>query len=278
LMSVRADGTGKAVVRDAGHCDFFNAPSWSPDGTQITAFSTFSLSTITINSDGTGLIDTGVAGHMPDWQPLPVNTPSSHVRPISAHLVRVPLVPAYRPCTSPNRQHGPPLAHGSCAPPTTASPNLTVSPGFDIGRSTGFVRLKTNIGEPGGVDDTDVRMRMRLTNVMRASDLSEYTGEIRASVRLRVTDKERDDFTISSTIQDFPLELDVPCVPTPDSEDKSVCDLATNLDVLIPGSTPEHTRAIWALDQAQVYDGGPDEDVDTKGDNSLFAVQGIFVP
>jgi hypothetical protein len=36
-------------------------------------------------------------------------------------------------------------------------------------------------------------------------------------------------------------------------------------------------RAIWALDQVQVFDGGPDGVVATA-DNSLFAVQGIFVP
>jgi len=28
----------------------------------------------------------------------------------------------------------------------------------------------------------------------------------------------------------------------------------------------------------RVYDGGPDEDADTGGDNALFAVQGVFVP
>jgi hypothetical protein len=32
------------------------------------------------------------------------------------------------------------------------------------------------------------------------------------------------------------------------------------------------------MDQVKVYDGGPDEDADTSADNSLFAVQGVFVP
>jgi len=52
----------------------------------------------------------------------------------------------------------------------------------------------------------------------------------------------------------------------------------TDLDAVLPGATPEGTRAIWQLDQVKVYDGGPDEDADTEGDNSLFAVQGVFVP
>jgi Tol biopolymer transport system component len=278
IRAMNADGTGQPRDIVVGP-ETDVSPAWSPDGSKI-VFRREGNGTVAglwvVGADGSGAMRIRESGTEPDWQP--VHTPSTYVRPISAHLVSVPLVPAYRPCTSPNRQHGPPLAHGSCAPPTTASPTLTLSPGFDIGRSTGFMRLKSNNGVPGGEDDTDVRMRLRLTNVMRASDLSEYTGEIRASVRLRVTDKDRGDPTVSSTIQDFPLSLDVPCVPTPESEDKSICDLATNLDTLIPGSTPERTRAIWALDQLQAYDGGPDENVDTESDNSLFAVQGIFVP
>ena len=60
--------------------------------------------------------------------------------------------------------------------------------------------------------------------------------------------------------------------------DKSLCEITTTLDTLIPGALAEGRRAIWALDQVKVYDGGPDEDADTTADNSLFAVQGVFVP
>jgi hypothetical protein len=92
---------------------------------------------------------------------------------------------------------------------------------------------------------------------------------------VRVTDKEP---PISSTIQDFPLEFDVPCVSSPDPDLKSTCNIVTGFDAVIPGSSPEGTRAVWALDQVKVYDGGPDEDADTEGDNSVYAVQGLFVP
>jgi hypothetical protein len=110
---------------------------------------------------------------------------------------------------------------------------------------------------------------------MRTADLSEYTGELRGSVRVRITDQQG---AVSQTVQDFPLELTVPCVPTDPPGVASVCDLGTDLDAILPGATPEGTRAIWALDQVKVYDGGPDEDADTAGDNSLLAVQGVFVP
>ena len=33
----------------------------------------------------------------------------------------------------------------------------------------------------------------------------------------------------------------------------------------MPGAAAEGTRAVWALDQVKVYDGGPDGDADTDG-------------
>jgi hypothetical protein len=210
-----------------------------------------------------------------DWQPI--HTPSTHVRPAGATPFRVPLVPAFGSCNFPNRKHGPPLAYDSCAPPRTSS-NLTIGVGDgdpSFSRSIGYVRLRVAPGTPGGADDTDVRVRLSLSNVMRASDLSEYTGELRATAKVRVTDKQG---VVSSTTQDFPLEWDVPCVATAAELDKSLCDLATTLDSIVPGAAAERTRAVWALNQVKVYDGGPDEDADTTGDNSPFAVQGVFVP
>ena len=55
-----------------------------------------------------------------------------HARPAGATPLRVPLVPAYNQCTSPNRVHGPPdlpggtNPDGSCAPPVQRSTQLTV--------------------------------------------------------------------------------------------------------------------------------------------------------
>ena len=123
------------------------------------------------------------------------------------------------------------------------------------------MRLAVYPGIPGGADDTDVRIRFSLSNVMRVSDLSEYTGELRASAQVRLTDREA---PVAPDHQDFPLEFDVPCVPRRPI-DKSLCDLATTLDTVMPGAAAEGTRAIWALDQVKVYDGGPDEDADTTG-------------
>ena len=52
--------------------------------------------------------------------------PKGYVRPQAARRVLLSLVPAYAPCTAPNRVHGPPLGFGSCAPPSRDSAALTL--------------------------------------------------------------------------------------------------------------------------------------------------------
>jgi hypothetical protein len=181
-------------------------------------------------------------------------------------------VQAFEECAAPNRTHGPPLAHPSCNPPVPGSPHLATSSGETRLKSAGFVRLKTLTGVPGGPDDTDVRLRLRLSNVMNAPDFSDYTGLLRPELTVRLTD--RDGFQRQTT-QDFPFGFDVPCAATASTTEGALCDLATTADAVLPGSAPEGTRAIWQLDQVKVYDGGPAGD---GTDASLFAVQGVFVP
>jgi hypothetical protein len=234
------------------------------------------------SADGKRVIYETAGAHRPSDTDAPrvdvykaeVASTVGHPRPAGATPLRVSLVPAYQPCTAPNREHGPPLAFGSCAPPAPRSTNLAMGVG-DISRSLGHVRLAVLPGVPGGTDDTDVRIQFRLSNVMRTSDLSQYTGELRASAEVRLTDREG---VGSQSTHEFPFEFDVPCVITDPANNKSLCELTTTLDAVRPGAAAEGTRAIWALDQMKVHDGGPDEDADTTSDNSLFAVQGIFVP
>ena len=45
----------------------------------------------------------------------------------------------------------------------------------------------------------------------------------------------------------------------------------------MPGFALEGNRTLYGLDQVKVFDGGLDGDADTP-DNSLLAVQGLFVP
>ena len=184
-------------------------------------------------------------------------------------------------CTAPNRTHGPPLAFGSCNPPQPGSTHLTIgvgdgSPAFRA--RIGFVRMDVVVGVPGPPDDSDVDIRFSLTNVMRASDLSEYTGELRAELTVRRTDRDG-RARPRLDVDGLPVRLHGALHAHAGLEPRRI-DLRTPHERQRdrPRRDQGQHRAIWALDKLRVYDGGPDEDADTEADNSLFMTQGVFVP
>jgi hypothetical protein len=285
LEVVNPDGTGFAPVPNSSGAFF---PAWSPDRTKVT----FGQNSVKVmNIDGTNRVEVTSGGH-PDWQP----TVTGHIRPRSASPLRVPLVPAYSSCSSPNRTHGPPLAFDSCSPPDQVSPNLTVGTPDANGaaaRSVGLVRLTVPAFSPGPPDDGEVLVHVSVTDVrcgpgvvtcgtVNASGGDDYTGELELELDVRLSDRFND---VSSpfggadpaTVTDFPLEFPMTCTATASTADGSSCELNTTFDTRYPGSPREGKRSVWELAQTKVFDGGPDGEVDTA-DNSLFEVQGVFVP
>ena len=83
---------------------------------------------------------------------------------------------------------------------------------------------------------------------------------------------------ISATSVDMPFDFAVPCVATADTTLGGLCSIQTTMDAVRPGLATEAGRTVYALGALNVYDGGPDGDADTEGDNSLLATQGIFSP
>jgi uncharacterized protein len=207
-------------------------------------------------------------------------------RPVGATPMRVPLVPAYQECTAPNRVHGPPDLTGdtdpdeSCAPANLTSSELTIGShdaNQRASQSVGFVRYGVLPGDPDTpADEADVSVVVSITDV-RNKDLSDYTGELEANAALQITDRRNgpseDEAATGST--DFPVT--VPCTATATDTIGGTCSVNTTFDAVTPGAIPEGKRSIWELGQVRVRDGGPDGDVDT-GPNTLFAVEGIFVP
>ena len=132
------------------------------------------------------------------------------------------------------------------------------------------------VGNPATpADEADVRVNASLNDVFR-KDLSDYTGDLRASVPFTITD--RDNGGLAGTTAPASLEFDVPCVATADTQAGSDCALLTTVDTVIPGAVKEGQRALWALGQTKVYDGGADSNASTTADNTLFATQGVFIP
>ncbi len=198
-------------------------------------------------------------------------------------LVVAPLVPAYVPCSEPNSVHDAPLSMDSCAPPVMASDQLTFGTPDANGlpaKSAGNVRLRATPGDPAtAADEADVSLTVDITDVRRRAGLDDYTGELAGTASVALTDRLNGTFrTESATTVVFELAFPVPCTSTDDPSIGSTCSISTTADTVIPGMAPESQRSIWELGQVRLFDGGTDGLASTPDDNTLLAVQGLFVP
>ena len=197
---------------------------------------------------------------------------------------------------TPDRTHGPPLAFPSCSSPAPTSGNLTVGtpdqPNGAAANFTGFVRYEVQVGAPGPPDDSDIGITVGLTDVRcagtgsacgpaNARGGSDYTGELQVNATARLTDKWNDTSagggTDPATMVDIPFPVAVSCVATGSTATGGSCGIATSALAVAPGMVRDGDRQVVQLGQIRVDDGGPDGRASTA-DNSLFAVQGIFVP
>ena len=267
MWTMKTDGTDHTPVPTTG-----GGLRWTPDNTKI-AF-TDAADIWTANPNGTGRVNLtnspGVGEFITDWLAVPNN---AYARPRGATPTRVSLVTAYNKCTAPDRTHGPPLAFGSCANPQKSSAQLTVGTGDANGKpalNEGYLTLGVMAGTPGGPDDSDVMLDFFLDDVF-TNALADYTGNLRAHISLRITDKlntPNPGGPGAATTVEIPLDLIAPCTPVADPNEGSACAANTSVDALIPGAVPEGRRAIWELGRVEVYD----------GNDTLFATQGVFIP
>ena len=267
--------SGGSVDRHLNESSYEEGPvgdvHWSPDGQKVVA-ANFVESITVMNHDGTESVVVG-GGSEPDWQPIPVN---AYPRPRAATPMELSLVPAYNPCIAPNRQHGPPLAFGSCNPPAKASDEATVGTPDSNGRPAkgqGFVRFHA-IG-------SNVQVTFEASDVYDHSTLADYTGELRLRTVVRITDKRNTPHPGgpgAGTVSDTTFGATVTCAATADTTVGSSCSLSTTANALAPGTVTSGARTIWELGEAQVDDGGADGDADTVGDNTVFMRPGLFVP
>ena len=209
-----------------------------------------------------------------------------HPRPGGATPLRVPLVPAFAACASPNSSHVAPLAQPSCTPAPQESPLLTTS---TTGKGVAFARLDVI---PGNVttaaDEADLRIAASATDVRKSSDGSDYAGKAILTTALRITDRGNGYFSNESgTAQDLAFGIPVDCVATPDPAIGSGCSLNTTADTLVPGFAREGKRAVVSAFSMQLNDAGPDADIGSPaacppscgtGDEQAFLRQGVFTP
>jgi WD40-like Beta Propeller Repeat len=272
VVVMNADGSGEIQLTNDPADD--EDPAWAPDGTRIAFLSARAPKGLyTMSSDGSGETFLTPSQGGPDWQPIPIN---AYPRPKGATPLMTYLVPAYAQCTTPNREHGPSLAFGSCNPPTQTSDALTVGTADSSNgkptKSISSVRFDAVVGNPSTPgDQADVAITAVVTDVYTQAGLADYAGELRATTPLRITDKLNTPSPGgpgAGTVSDIPYGFTIPCAETSDTTTGGACLLSTSADALAPGAVTEGRRAIWGLGAVEVYD----------ANDALFMKQGIFVP
>ena len=215
----------------------------------------------------------------------------THVRPKGATPLRASLVPAYKACAAPgNRTHGAPLAFPSCAPPVQASNSLTLGTPDANGaaaNSVGFILLKVKGTSPEDVlissDITDVRCKAGVSATVcssaNAADGPDYSGELQGTAQIRISDHYNGPgLNEAATVIDIPFPVTTTCANTADTGVGGHCSVATSANAVVVGSVKDLQRAVVEIQQLQINDGGTDGQVSTTADNTLFEVQGIFIP
>ena len=113
----------------------------------------------------------------------------------------------------------------------------------------------------------------------RKGSLADYTGELDAGQTVDITDRQNGfNQDEPGTVAQTPFRFAVPCTATASTTIGASCSLTSSFNAIVPGSVVSGARANWTLGQVKVNDGGADNDADTVGDNTPFAVQGVFAP
>ena len=223
---------------------------------------------------------------------------ATHPRPKGATPLRVPLVPAYNQCTTPNRTHGPPLAFPSCNPPGQSSGAVTVGSQDANGaaaNSEGFFKITVLFDAPGPPDGADLLLASRITDVRcrpgttacgsaNSADGADYTGDLESDATIRITDHfnavTAGGGPDPATVVDLPFPVRLFCSSTASTSIGGDCTINTSyLTICACNPWFEGKRVAVEMAQFQVFDGGPDGIVSTEPENNtVFMRQGLFIP
>jgi hypothetical protein len=214
----------------------------------------------------------------------------SHVRPKGASPLRASLVPSFKACGTPNRTHGAPLAFPSCNPPVQTSNFVTVGSPDANGagaNSNGYILLRVKGTSPEDVliDSviTDVRCKpggpAAACGTVNAADGPDYSGQIQGNATIRISDHYNGPgLNEAATVVDIPFPVNGQCAATAATNIGGQCDVHTTANAVVPGSVKDTQRGVIEVQQLQIFDGGTDGQAGSTADNTLFEVQGIFIP
>jgi hypothetical protein len=214
---------------------------------------------------------------------------ATHPRPRGATPLRASIVPSFKACAAPNRTHGTPLAFPSCNPPVQTSNFLTVGSPDANGagaNAQAFTLLSVKSTSPEDVliqsTGTDIRCKPGTAAVVCSSpngaDGPDYSGQLQGNATIRISDHTNGPtLTEAATVVDIPFPVNGTCANTTETTIGGTCAVNTSANAVVPGAVKDAQRAIVEIQQLQISDGGADGQVSTA-DNTLFGVQGVFIP
>jgi hypothetical protein len=188
--------------------------------------------------------------------------------------------------------HGPPLEFPSCSVPQQTSSYLTVGTPDANGnpvKSVASVYWFAYPGIPGPPTDNRIGWRIDITDVRCtaagagcAAPGADYAGSVEVRLPSQITDHnngvEPGGGADPATTQPFDFGFPVTCTMTSDPSIGSTCARTINYIEELLMTIPDGRRTLWEVGQIQIWDGGTDADGSTTGDNTKFAVEGLFVP
>ena len=150
----------------------------------------------------------------------------------------------------------------------------------------------TIVGVPGPPNDSDIITTPQITDVRCKAGTSacgnanaaggpDYTGQLQGNATIRITDHfnavEAGGGTDPATVVEIPFPINMFCASTADTSIGAVCN--NSFGCTRPDCSPvrDGDRTVVGITQLQVFDGGPDG-IPTTAPNTLFAVQGLFIP
>jgi hypothetical protein len=156
--------------------------------------------------------------------------------------------------------------------------------------SVGSIRLATQQGIPGPPEDSDIVVTVSDVRCIgsttacgnaNVTDGADYTGQLEGNATERTTDRwnavTAGGGNDGATVVDIPFPMPFVCVNTADNDIGGMCSANTTMNSIVPGAVRDGKRAVWALGQTVVNDGGPDGQMNTVP-NTNFLKQGVFVP
>jgi hypothetical protein len=244
----------------------------------------------TIRSRATFLIAITVGAAAVALMVTPSIAGATHPRPKGATPLRVAFVPAYNACTAPNRTHGPPLAFPSCNPPVQSSSFLTVGTPDANGAAANFVGSMTLTVIPptccppeylyitGSVSDVRCKGAAQPCGSANSNGGPDYTGELQSDSTIRITDHNSGpNADEPATVVDIPFPVTWSCASTADPSIGAKCTISTSAVALGAPSGSAPARMVAEISQLKLFDGGADG-INSTTPNTLFAVQGLFIP